>query len=64
MFSKVATFSSAESLARGACWGGGGAFEIHCAWKEIKKRRELYLAICEQAFGDTEGEPSAKMITL
>ena len=30
------------------------------AWKEIKKRRELYLAICEQAFGDTEGEPCAK----
>ena len=30
------------------------------AWEEIKKRRELYLAICEQAFGDTEGEPSAK----
>ena len=34
------------------------------AWKEIKKHRELYLAICEQAFGDTEGEPSAKMITV
>ena len=30
------------------------------ASEEIKKRRELYLAVCEQAFGDTEGEPCVK----